>query len=438
MPSAAICYGLCYPNTAVPTPGCDVDAATMSGVAAGMGIEDIQTITDTAAPVTREQVLGSLRELVAQAEPGDSLLFSFSGLGSQRTDTSGDEAGDGYDELLVTETGAVTDDEIRAVLASLPAGANLALVLDASNSESMADLDLGGTEIAGNVVVLAACAADRQAVGDAAGGRFTNALADVLANHPGISWGEAAARIDAADGSNDQVANVAANRAELLFEPAFAPVQAPATDADADAASGFDADPSSDVAKAEAALRASNAATDPTVTRERLGMDDSLEVQQFASGGEIRTYFDGEVAAAKAVVAADGSVVLASDSTHDGVMDTVARFDAATGHLQTAAADLDGDGFFETQLVEQGARAFAVYDAHGNVVQEVDADGDGFADADVDLDGDGFADADVDLDGDGEVDMAQGFDLQKAAYLPALNMDAGEPDLGYSAFGIDG
>jgi hypothetical protein len=61
----------------------------------------------------------ALSWLVQGCQPGDSLVFHFSGHGSQQKDYNGDEL-DGYDETLCPtdfETqGMIVDDEINAVI----------------------------------------------------------------------------------------------------------------------------------------------------------------------------------------------------------------------------------------------------------------------------------------------------------------------------------
>ncbi|KAI9175240.1 hypothetical protein H9P43_006601 [Blastocladiella emersonii ATCC 22665] len=386
--SAAVCIGLSYPTTHSPLPGAAVDANTMSSVAAGMGMEDIQTITDADAPVTREQVLGSLRDLVQGAESGDTLLFSFSGRGTTVADTNSDEtAGGKFDEAIQCADGVVTDDEIRAVLGDLPEGANLIMAFDSTSSGSMADLDLAGAEIPGNVVVLSSCAADGTEVAQssAAGGAFTNALAEVLAANPGITWSDAAALMDQADGNSGQTASVAANRAELLFEPAFAPVEDVARDANADA---------------ESATMGGASAVGSAIAVETINGNE-VTIERFESGAEIRkAYTDGDgVANVVAYVSADGSTTIEADRTGDGSQDFSARI-GADGTVTMAAYDVDGDGYYETQLhtAEDGSTTVGVYDRDGNMVQNLDTDGDGIVDVKADANGDGIHDIGPGLD----------------------------------------
>lgn len=82
--------------------------------------------------------------LVAGCQPGDSLVFHYSGHGSQQRNYTGDEA-DGYDETLCPldfETkGMIVDDEINAALVRpIPAGVKLHAIIDACHSGTALDL----------------------------------------------------------------------------------------------------------------------------------------------------------------------------------------------------------------------------------------------------------------------------------------------------------
>ncbi len=113
----------------------------------GFSPEAITVITDAAA--TREGILGALEALGAAAQPGDHLLFHYSGHGQQVADDDGDEA-DGLDEALVpygaprTDEGGyrgerhLRDDDLGDALAALqdavgPWG-SVAVVLDSGHS----------------------------------------------------------------------------------------------------------------------------------------------------------------------------------------------------------------------------------------------------------------------------------------------------------------
>jgi metacaspase-1 len=95
---------------------------------------------------TKQNIYNACRWLVGDARPGDSLFFSFSGHGSQQRCLPGDrEEADGMDETLLPVdfkyAGHIRDNEVNAwLVAPLPAGATLHIILDACHSGSGADL----------------------------------------------------------------------------------------------------------------------------------------------------------------------------------------------------------------------------------------------------------------------------------------------------------
>ncbi|XP_077237315.1 metacaspase-1-like [Tasmannia lanceolata] len=82
--------------------------------------------------------------LVQGCQPGDSLVFHYSGHGSQQRNYNGDEV-DGYDETICPldfETqGMIVDDEINATIVKpLPRGVKLHAIVDACHSGTVLDL----------------------------------------------------------------------------------------------------------------------------------------------------------------------------------------------------------------------------------------------------------------------------------------------------------
>ena len=82
--------------------------------------------------------------LVTGCQPGDSLLFHYSGHGSRQRDRSGEEL-DGYDETICPvnfETeGMIVDDEVNvALVRPLPREVKLHAIVDACHSGTVLDL----------------------------------------------------------------------------------------------------------------------------------------------------------------------------------------------------------------------------------------------------------------------------------------------------------
>lgn len=112
----------------------------------------MRIITDARA--TRANILEGFRWLIRGAKKGDVLVFYYSGHGSQVLDVSGDDTVDKKDETICphdyAQAGMIKDDDLRALLAGLPAGVNLDVIFDSCHSgtatREVADLAAGSDE----------------------------------------------------------------------------------------------------------------------------------------------------------------------------------------------------------------------------------------------------------------------------------------------------
>ena len=111
--------------------------------------ENVRVLVDEEA--TYDQILATFRQhLVANAKPGDIVVFHYSGHGSQLNDeTDGDEL-DGVDETIVPSdsdregTRDIRDDEINALLAEIDPAAQITLIFDSCHSGTVTrDLEGG-------------------------------------------------------------------------------------------------------------------------------------------------------------------------------------------------------------------------------------------------------------------------------------------------------
>lgn len=97
----------------------------------------MRILTDRRA--TRAAILDGLKWLVKSAKKGDTLVFHYSGHGSQVADVSGDEI-DGKDETICphdyASAGMIKDDDFRSIFKGLAAGVNLDVILDSCHSGS--------------------------------------------------------------------------------------------------------------------------------------------------------------------------------------------------------------------------------------------------------------------------------------------------------------
>jgi len=115
------------------------DARDMANtlVVCGFAAANIRLCTDRCA--TKTGILGGLQWLITGAKRGDSLVFYYSGHGSQVADTSGDEI-DRKDEILCphninfADKIYISDDDLRGIFSHLPAGVNLEVILDSCHS----------------------------------------------------------------------------------------------------------------------------------------------------------------------------------------------------------------------------------------------------------------------------------------------------------------
>ncbi|XP_077213542.1 metacaspase-1-like [Tasmannia lanceolata] len=93
---------------------------------------------------TKQNIRVAMHWLVNGCQPGDSLVFYYSGHGSQQRDYNGDEI-DGYDETICPldyETeGMIVDDEINmTIVRPLQNGVKLHAIIDACHSGTVLDL----------------------------------------------------------------------------------------------------------------------------------------------------------------------------------------------------------------------------------------------------------------------------------------------------------
>lgn len=129
-----------YPDPRNELKGCVNDVRQMAEtLKTGYGFPgggNLRVLTDARA--TTKAILDGLAWLTAGASPGDSLVFHYSGHGSQVPDRDGDETTDRLDEILCPYDHdwdrPLTDDLLAAACAAVPEGALLTVVLDCCHS----------------------------------------------------------------------------------------------------------------------------------------------------------------------------------------------------------------------------------------------------------------------------------------------------------------
>jgi len=129
-----------YPDPRNELKGCVNDVRQMAGTLKDRfgfpGDANMRILTDARA--TTKAILDGLAWLTAGASPGDSLVFHYSGHGSQVPDLHFDEATDRLDEILcpydLDWDHPLTDDDLAAACAGVPEGVLLTVVLDCCHS----------------------------------------------------------------------------------------------------------------------------------------------------------------------------------------------------------------------------------------------------------------------------------------------------------------
>lgn len=132
----ALCMGI----DAYPAPnelhGCVADTRSWAETLRTLGFE-VNTLLNQ--DVTHAAILAAMGDLVSRSRPGDVLVIQYSGHGTFVQDLDGDEA-TGNDQALVPADFAtgrfVIDDEIRAVMQSIPEGVNVTCFMDCCHSGS--------------------------------------------------------------------------------------------------------------------------------------------------------------------------------------------------------------------------------------------------------------------------------------------------------------
>jgi hypothetical protein len=129
-----------YPDPRNELKGCVNDvrqmAETLNCRFGFSGGANLRILTDARA--TTKAILDGLAWLTTGASPGDSLVFHYSGHGSQVPDRNGDETGDREDEILcpydLDWDHPLTDDDLAAACGHVPQGALLTVILDCCHS----------------------------------------------------------------------------------------------------------------------------------------------------------------------------------------------------------------------------------------------------------------------------------------------------------------
>lgn len=148
MEKKALCVGINdYPYEGNDLNGCVNDAKAWADLLVehyGFPRDNIQMLFD--ADATKANILTALESLVAEAKPGDMLVFTNSSHGTYVADTGGDE--EKYDEAMCPhdcETNLIADDELREIFGKMADEVNLTVISDSCFSGSVTRAPLPNT-----------------------------------------------------------------------------------------------------------------------------------------------------------------------------------------------------------------------------------------------------------------------------------------------------
>src|SRR5829696_1933309 len=113
---------------------CVNDARDFHDLAVALGYEPILLMNDEA---TTASFTAALRQAATNLFSGDALFVTFSGHGSQITNTSFDEETDLLDETLCFHDRMLIDDEVYSLLSELRPGTHVTMFYDSCHSETV-------------------------------------------------------------------------------------------------------------------------------------------------------------------------------------------------------------------------------------------------------------------------------------------------------------
>jgi metacaspase-1 len=148
MKKKALIVGINYTGTGNALKGCLNDAKNMQALLESRGFTEIKPVLEKEA--TTAGIKAGLEWLVADTQPGDVIVFHYSGHGSQLP-SSVEE--DKWEEIICPvdlnwTDKVITDNTLREIFDKVPNGVNTTLVLDCCHSGTMLDQNqtMGGTK----------------------------------------------------------------------------------------------------------------------------------------------------------------------------------------------------------------------------------------------------------------------------------------------------
>lgn len=137
MKKRALLVGINYAGTSNSLKGCINDSNNMKAFLSARGFTEINQILEKDA--TTDGIKAGLEWLVADTQPGDVIVFHYSGHGSQ---LPSDTEADGFEEIICPVDlnwldKVISDETLRSVFNKVPNGVNTTVILDCCHSGTM-------------------------------------------------------------------------------------------------------------------------------------------------------------------------------------------------------------------------------------------------------------------------------------------------------------
>eukprot|EP00188_Purpureofilum_apyrenoidigerum_P002997 Plantae.Rhodophyta-Purpureofilum_apyrenoidigerum.ctg30431.p1 GENE.Plantae.Rhodophyta-Purpureofilum_apyrenoidigerum.ctg30431~~Plantae.Rhodophyta-Purpureofilum_apyrenoidigerum.ctg30431.p1 ORF type:complete len:406 (-),score=53.69 Plantae.Rhodophyta-Purpureofilum_apyrenoidigerum.ctg30431:559-1776(-) len=146
MVKRAVLCGCNYPGSKAELAGCVNDVFMIKKMlidARGFEEEYIKILVDTDSSYTSptgENIKVALDEMCSAAQPGDTLVFHFSGHGTQVPSDNDDDEADRKDEAICpTDMNLIVDDDLKSIVSKIPEECNFTFISDCCHSGSMLD-----------------------------------------------------------------------------------------------------------------------------------------------------------------------------------------------------------------------------------------------------------------------------------------------------------
>ena len=207
--NSALLIGINYTGTDNELYGCINDTNSINSLIYNYNFQKISILTDnTVKKPNRANILTEFKNLLANSQEGDVLLFFYSGHGSYISDKNNNEK-TGKDQVIIPcDLNEIVDDELKSIIqTNLKKNVTLIALFDCCHSGSILDLkyqymdsldnnnfteNINETETTGNVIMISGCN-DVQTSSDAHinnknQGAMTWAFLEAFKSEKNITW----------------------------------------------------------------------------------------------------------------------------------------------------------------------------------------------------------------------------------------------------------